>query len=227
MSQSLSRRVDILVVVALAALSITWRVVGGATLTLYVALAASFLLVNITAIHVRRCVHGHLLLIYSVLALGAYTTRLASTLFGLNLSLVEDSYMIALLLALVTLHFGNENVRALLGVYTPLALLAGLLIGLGLRLQDPLKLLVLGLLDAVASSVLLVGEKGALLRFAKPLLLFTATYTLLAPDINGVALLLLAFLHVVRNVTMALGKLRASRAVLSFDLVIRPLVVYA
>jgi hypothetical protein len=227
MSQSLSRRVDILVVVALAALSITWRVVGGATLTLYVALAASFLLVNITAIHVRRYVHGHLLLIYSVLALGAYTTRLVSTLFGLNLSLVEDSYMIALLLALVTLHFGNENVRALLGVYTPLALLTGLLIGLALRLQDPLKLLVLGLLDAVASSVLLVGEKRALLRFTKPLLLFTATYTLLAPDINGVALLLLTLLHVVRNVTMALGKLRASRAVLSFDLIIRPLVVYA
>jgi hypothetical protein len=227
MSQSLSRRVDILVVVALAALSITWRVVGGATLTLYVALAASFLLVNITAIHVRRCVHGHLLLIYSVLALGAYTTRLASTLFGLNLSLVEDSYMIALLLALVTLHFDNENVRALLGVYTPLALLAGLLIGLGLRLQDPLKLLVLGLLDAVASSVLLVGERRALLRFAKPLLLFIATYTLLASNINGVGLLLLASLHVVRNVTMALGRVRASRAVLSFDLVIRPLVVYA
>jgi hypothetical protein len=225
MSRSPSKCVDIPIVTTLAALSITWRVAGGASL--YVALAASFLLVNITAIHMRRHVHGHLLLIYSVLALGAYTTKLVSTLFGLNLSLVEDSYMIALLLALATLYFGNENVRALLGVYTPLALLAGLLIGLALRLQDPLKLLVLGLLDAVASSVLLVGEKRALLRFAKPLLLFTATYTLLAPDINGVALLLLTLLHAVRNVTMALGKLRASRAVLSFDLVIRPLVVYA
>jgi hypothetical protein len=107
----------------------------------------------------------------------------------------------------------------------PIGILAGMILAIYLNIENPLRYIVLGVLDALSSCVVIsmVGDK--FMEILISLALFYTLYLQPMLDLNILAFTILLLLHVFRNIIILSGVRRTANWILLLDIALRGLVI--
>jgi len=199
----------------------------GGELGLLTSLVASALLVNSTlALRSRLnwssliAIYGSIVLVISLLTLLSRFTQF-STIMGpsIDLALVVFTFII------LTQYYYDEVIHSLMSPLIPIGVLAGMVLAIYLNIENPLRYIVLGVLDAFSSCVVISMVDDKFMKVLFSLALFYTLYLQPILDLNILAFTVLLLLHVSRNSSIVSGVRRTANWILLLDIALRGLVI--
>lgn len=155
------------------------------------------------------------------LLITATLTHLTTSFFALP-SFIVDLVLITSLLTLLSYYWDYESVRTLFSGLTPLALLAGVVLGVWVGLENPLRYCLMSFLDVTAYR--LIRERYVLsgVAFCLPALLFITAYSSPFLHLNTAFLVASTLFYVAKLILSERSEVLV-RHVINLDAVIKPL----
>lgn len=193
-------------------------------LAAYVALiGVSILVLNAVFLFLNRVEYSGLIGIYS-----GYTL-FTGFLGALNLLKVGDYLVdlayVMLLLMVLTIYYYNISIQGVLTAFTPVVLLISVITGVHLGLIYPLRYTLLVLLDTFSVIITLTSVKNHAVGVVVSLLLFTLLYSTPFLALSTKVIVALFTLYILKALLVIYNKIRGLRALVSIDLLLRPVLV--
>lgn len=193
-------------------------------LAAYVALiGVSILVLNAVFLFLNRVEYSGLIGIYS-----GYTL-FTGFLGALNLLKVGDYLVdlayVMLLLMVLTIYYYNISIQGVLTAFTPVVLLISVITGVHLELIYPLRYTLLVLLDTFSVIITLTSVKNHAVGVVVSLLLFTLLYSTPFLALSTKVIVALFTLYILKALLVIYNKIRGLRALVSIDLLLRPVLV--
>jgi len=193
-------------------------------LAAYVALiGVSILVLNAVFLFLNRVEYSGLIGIYS-----GYTL-FTGFLGALNLLKVGDYLVdlayVMLLLMVLTIYYYNISIQGVLTAFTPVVLLISVITGVHLGLIYPLRYTLLVLLDTFSVIITLTYVKNHAVGVVVSLLLFTLLYSTPFLALSTKVIVVLFTLYILKALLVIYNKIRGLRALVSIDLLLRPVLV--
>jgi hypothetical protein len=199
----------------------------GGELGLLISLVTSALIANSTlALRSRLnwsnliAVYGSIVLVISLLTLISRLTQF-STIIGpsIDLALVVFTFII------LTQYYYDEVIHSIMSPLMPIGVLAGMILAIYLNIENSLRYIVLGVLDALSSCVVISMVDDKFMEILISLALFYTLYLQPILDLNIFGFTTLLLLHVFRNITILSGDRRTANWILLLDIALRGLVI--
>jgi len=197
--------------------------IQGDVVAYVVLMVISILVLNVVFILAGRIGYRGLIGIYS-----GYTLFIsvlgALGLLGVADYLVDLAYVILLLLVLTVYHH-YSSLREVLVAYIPVIILASVIAGISLGLQNPLRYAILALVDAFSAIIVLSSVKNHIMGFITCLLLFILLYSTPILTLDIIVFSVLLALYILRVLLVLYNKIHSLRLIVSLELLVRPLLV--